>query len=205
MVVALRPFHGPDRSTPTCCECSSDRLSATQTKSTHWTHSERFSQCTATHACYATELAVRLLLPTTLSAPRAALLQGCTCAAASSPPDSTPPDSTAPRIAAPRIALPPGYIRAAQLSVGWCYPRVPLGAVPFETCTPSPSAPAPSSPAPLSPLRTAARLAALHAAARALLGGRASPSRSSAERGPPVALHARSTVAPSTRSSANGP
>ena len=45
----------------------------------------------------------------------------------------------APRIAPPRIAPPPGYIRAAQLSGGWCYPRVPLGAVPFETCTPSPT------------------------------------------------------------------
>ena len=87
---------------------------------------------------YATELAVRLLIPTALSAPRAALLQGGACVAASSPPESTPPDSTAPRIAAPRTAPPPGYIRAAQLSEGWCYPRVPLGAVPFETCTLSP-------------------------------------------------------------------
>ena len=45
---------------------------------------------------YATELTVRLLLPTTLSAPRAALLQGGACVAASSPPDSTHPDSCAP-------------------------------------------------------------------------------------------------------------
>ena len=44
-----------------------------------------------------------------------------------------------PRIAAPRIAPPPGYIRAAQLSRGWCYPRGPQGTDPFETRTPSPN------------------------------------------------------------------
>ena len=130
MVVAPSLLHGPARFTPTCCEYFSARSSATQTKSTHRTHSERLSQRAATHAGYATELAVRLLLPTTLSAPRAALLQGCACVAASSPPDSTPPDSTTP-----------GYIRAAQLSGGWCYLRVPLGAVPIETRTPSPTLP----------------------------------------------------------------
>ena len=81
-------FHGPARFTPTCCECLSTRSSATQTKSTHKTHSERLSPRTVTHAGYATELAVRLLFPTTLSAPRAALWQGSACVAASSPPDS---------------------------------------------------------------------------------------------------------------------
>ena len=66
---------------------------------------------------YATELTVRLLLPTTLFALRAALLQGCACVAASSLPDSTPPDSSRPDSTTPRI-----YVGGA--------------AVPFETCTP---------------------------------------------------------------------
>ena len=133
MVVAPSLLHGPARFTPTCCEYLSARSSATQTKSTHRMHSERLSQRAATHG-YATELAVRLLLPTTLSAPRAALLQGGACLAASSPPNSTPPGSTGPRIAAPLDSttprIYPGSYPGGGAIQGYRWERYPLKRVP---------------------------------------------------------------------------